>query len=413
VNLSYLTARLRKLNIIRPVDIKDLFLILLSCPCGLVLRLFRRHLWIVSEMEHTARDNGYWFFKFLRENYPDRPVYYPIRFDSADYPRVAKLGHVIRHGSFRHHVYTWAAEMDISARTGRGLPAQFMSRQFQMMGLYRFKEVFLQHGVIYNAPPFLECKDNRIDLFLATTDREAKAIVEDLHYPPERVVVTGLSRYDELNDFTVDKKQILVMPTWRFWLYPPFGKTAEDVADEVRASNYVQTYCRLLGDARLNRFLEENDLHLLFFPHSQMQPFLSAFTGENSRIRIASMKEYDVQTALKESAYLVTDYSSIFFDFAYMKKPLCYFQFDYEEFREKHYPASYFDFTDDGFGPVVKTVDALVDELTASYARDFTMNDEYAVRVDETFRYRDNQNNRRVLAAIEELARKGRGHREK
>jgi len=144
-----------------------------------------------------------------------------------------------------------------------------------------------------------------------------------------------------------------------------------------------------------------------------MQPFLSAFTGENSRIRIASMKEYDVQTALKESAYLVTDYSSIFFDFAYMKKPLCYFQFDYEEFREKHYPASYFDFTDDGFGPVVKTVDALVDELTASYARDFTMNDEYAVRVDETFRYRDNQNNRRVLAAIEELARKGRGHREK
>ena len=72
-----------------------------------------------------------------------------------------------------------------------------------------------------------------------------------------------------------------------------------------------------------------------------MQPFLSEFEG-NKRIKIASTEEYDVQTVLKESAYLITDYSSISFDFAYMKKPLCYFQFDYAEFREKHYPEGYF-----------------------------------------------------------------------
>ena len=48
-----------------------------------------------------------------------------------------------------------------------------------------------------------------------------------------------------------------------------------------------------------------------------------------------------------------------------------------------------------------------------AFARDFTMQDTYAQRVDSTFRYRDNQNNRRVLAAIEDLQKKGRGRREK
>lgn len=409
MNFSYFTKRLKKLSILRPRDVADLFIVLAACPCGLVLRLFRRHLWIVSEMEHTARDNGYWFFKYMREKYPDRSVYYPIRFDSPDYQKVAALGNVIRHGSFRHHVYTWAAEMDISARTGRGLPAQFMCRQFQMMGLYPFKEVFLQHGVIKESPPFLLRELNRIDLFIATTDQEAKEIHDGLHYKWEEIAVTGLARYDQLNEFTVDPKQILVMPTWRQWLFPPFGKTPADIADEVATSNYVQTYCRLLADERLNRFLKENDLRLLFFPHNQMQPFLAAFSGENEHIRIAATEDFDVQTALKESAYLVTDYSSIFFDFGYMKKPMCYFQFDYDEFRSRHYPEGYFHYPRDGFGPVVETVDALVDELIRAFEGGFMLAPEYAQRVDATFRYRDSDNCRRTLEAIEALAEKGGG----
>lgn len=407
MNISYFTKRLRKLSILRARDVADLFIILAACPCGLVLRLFRRDLWIVSEMEHTARDNGYWFFKYMREQHPDRSVYYPIRFDSPDYPKVAALGNVIRHGSFRHHVYTWAAQADISARTGRGLPAQFMCRQFQMMGLYPCKEIFLQHGVTMSTPPFLLRERNHIDLFLATTEREAEQIHTGLHYDREQIVLTGMPRYDQLGEFTVDPRQILVMPTWRQWLFPPFGKTAADIADEVRGSRYVKTYCDLLSNERLNRFLEEHDLTVLFFPHNQMQPFLSAFTGENPRIRIAATETFDVQTALKESAYLITDYSSILFDFAYMKKPACYFQFDYAEFRERHYSEGYFDYREDGFGAVVETADELVDELIRAFETGFVMSLGYERRVDATFRYRDSGNCRRVYETITAFLEKG------
>lgn len=387
-------------HVIRPVDLWHLVLILVSCPLGLILRLFRRRIWIVSEMEHTARDNGYWFFKYLRENYPDWPVYYPIQFSSGDYPKVAPLGNVIRHGSFKHHVYTWAAQLDISARTGRGLPARLMSHLFQKKGLYPFKEVFLQHGVSMNEADFLKRERNNIDLFMAATQREAQFIHEAFHYDKAQIPLVGFPRFDQLNDFTVNSKQILLMPTWRSWLYPLFGTVNRENFDAVANSNYVKTYCQLLASEDLRRFLEENDLQLLFFPHSQMQPFLAAFHAEDARIRIASMEEYDVQTALKESAYLITDYSSINFDFAYMKKPLCYFQFDRQEYFEKHYAQGYFSYEEDGFGPMVTTSDALLAQLKNACAKGFTMDESYCKRVDETFAYRDNQNCQRVLQAI-------------
>ncbi len=399
---TYLKKVFKVLSLIRFRDIWDAVKILASCPIGLVLRLFKKNLWIVSEMEHSARDTGYWFFKYMRENYPERNIYYPIQFTSPDYEKVAKLGNVIRHGSFKHHIYTWAAKVDVSARTGRGLPAPFMSRLFQVRGFFPFKSVFLQHGVIKDVTPFLHSCRNRIDLFIASTEREADAIRKDLDYKYEQVQVVGLTRYDQLNEFTVNPKQILLMPTWRWWLYPDLGRITDEDRANVQNSNYVKTYCSVLANERLNNFLKEKNLNLLFFPHSQMQPFLNAFKG-NERIQIASFEEYDVQTALKESAYLITDYSSIFFDFAYMKKPMCYFQFDYEEFCEKHYSEGYFSYKNDGFGPIVKTEEELVSEIINSYNKGFIMEDVYKNRVDNTFKYRDNNNCKRTLEAIENL----------
>ena len=93
-----------------------------------------------------------------------------------------------------------------------------------------------------------------------------------------------------------------------------------------------------------------------------------------------------------------------------MKKPMSYFQFDYEEFRSRHYPEGYFSYPRDGFGPVVETVEALVDELIGSYESGFQMPPEYVARVDATFKYRDNDNCRRTLEAIEQLRERG-GHR--
>ena len=69
------------------------------------------------------------------------------------------------------------------------------------------------------------------------------------------------------------------------------------------------------------------------------------------------------QEFLLESSLLITDYSSIFFDFGYLRKPVIYSHFDYEKYRKSHYREGYFDYKYDGFGPVCFNINCTINEI--------------------------------------------------
>ena len=87
-----------------------------------------------------------------------------------------------------------------------------------------------------------------------------------------------------------------------------------------------------------------------------------------------------------ESALLVTDYSSVFFDFAYMKKPLTYWQFDRELFFKEQYGEGYFNFFNDGFGPVCSEKDEVIDFIGKELASGMTVDEKYSERTKYAFR---------------------------
>ena len=70
---------------------------------------------------------------------------------------------------------------------------------------------------------------------------------------------------------------------------------------------------------------------------------------------------------------LITDYSSTMFDFAVTGKPLLYYAYDLEDYRDR-LRGFYFDLTDDPPGPVLRTADEVyaalgdLDGITARYA---------------------------------------------
>ena len=134
-----------------------------------------------------------------------------------------------------------------------------------------------------------------------------------------------------------------------------------------------------------------------------MQRFLSSFHTANPRVKIAALGEADVQTLLMESAVMVSDFSSVQFDFAYMKKPLLYYQFDEAQYWGVHHDVGYFSYRDDGFGPVVTEQAALFRELDRALAQNGTMSPFYAQRVDALFDRVDDQNCARNYQAIVEL----------
>ena len=113
--------------------------------------------------------------------------------------------------------------------------------------------------------------------------------------------------------------------------------------------------------------------------------------------------DYDVQTLLMESSMLITDYSSVYFDFAYMKKPILYYQFDYDRYRKGQYQEGYYSYERDGFGLVVRDELTLIEEIEKIVKNNFTFEEKYSNRVDDFFEFRDNKNCLRTYDAISKM----------
>ncbi|UHH08446.1 CDP-glycerol glycerophosphotransferase family protein [Bacillus subtilis] len=111
-------------------------------------------------------------------------------------------------------------------------------------------------------------------------------------------------------------------------------------------------------------------------------------------MRIADINEC-YRDHFNNSAILVTDYSSVAFDFAYLKKPVFYFQYE-----KNHLEKGYFDYNSMGFGEVIADKDALVDKLINCMENDCIMDAKYIDRVNQFYKYTDKENCKRVYQQI-------------
>jgi CDP-glycerol glycerophosphotransferase (TagB/SpsB family) len=115
----------------------------------------------------------------------------------------------------------------------------------------------------------------------------------------------------------------------------------------------------------------------------------------------------DYQEIFKTASLLITDYSSVAFDFAYLNKPVLYTQFDKKSFFEKHlYIEGYFSYEKDGFGPVVYDYDSTVNEIIKFIENDCKLDKKYEKRIDKFYKYRDKNNCKRVYEEIKKLDEK-------
>ncbi|AVH94943.1 hypothetical protein C5L38_07575 [Streptomyces sp. WAC00288] len=368
--------------------------------------LHRKGIWIIGEREDTAQDNSYHLFKWIRENHPRRKIYYSINRTSADWAKLAPHGQVVDRLSWKHRAYLLHAERlinayDLEAYLGfPGLPKRAFLRGYG--DLLRYKRVFLQHGVVYNdVVASIHAQATNVDMVLTTGHSERAYFAEHCGYGYDRVAATGLPRYDALAPVP-GLRRILVMPTWRRDIVAPSYNRAAKPEIPFAASQYYRFFSSLLRDERLLGALERYGVELEFMPHYEIRPYLKHFTIDHPAVTVSTTGR-DVQLAMRECSMLVTDYSSVFFDVAYMGKPIVYTNFDDEEFYSKHYKRGYFDLARDGFGPACATVEHAVDEIIGSIERGFQVEPEYQRRAAEFFVLRDTANCERAYRVIETL----------
>lgn len=352
----------------------------------------KREAYLVSERGVDARDNGYHFFKYLREKFPDKEVYYVINKKSSDYINVKPYGNIIEYRSLKHYLLFIGAKYKISTHIMGYSPDFLFYTSFNKKHRVPGKQIFLQHGIIKDNLVGLYQENTLLDVFICGAYPEYKYVSENFHYNNGEVKYTGLARYDNLQQNTL-KRQILVMPTWRQYLK---GNSEIDFKN----SDYFKLWNKLLNDQRVIENLENNHMQLLFYPHYEMQQYVKLFSSGSDRVVIADFDHYDVQTLLKESMLLITDFSSVFFDFAYMLKPMIFFQFDREAFFSTHYQKGYFDYDKMGFGEVALTYEALIQELILYLGNGCKKKQKYVERIQKFFPLHDCNNCERIMEVL-------------
>jgi CDP-glycerol glycerophosphotransferase len=102
-----------------------------------------------------------------------------------------------------------------------------------------------------------------------------------------------------------------------------------------------------------------------------------ASIAQHPQIREVSHLD-DIRNLYLAADVLITDYSSVMFDFAVTRKPMLFFTYDIERYRDE-LRGFYFDFSAEAPGPLLRTtgeiiealtrLDAVVTDYTTAYAR--------------------------------------------
>ncbi|EAH6417310.1 capsular biosynthesis protein, partial [Campylobacter coli] len=358
-------------------------------------RLPKSNIWLFADRDYEADDNAEHLYRYIMQNHPEQEIVFALRKESSDWERLKKEGfNLVEFGSFEFERIIKKASKVISSHSDEYLIRYITPRQ---------QFIFLQHGVIKDdLSKWLNSK--KIDLFITSTKAEYDSIANDYnHYKfgKKEVVLTGLARHDALlKNNQCNARQIIIMPTWRANIVGvALGSSKRGLQSDFTQSEYFQKWNLLLNSNILQKLCEKYDYTIVFNPHPNIIPYLKDFNIP-SYVKIANHNE-SLQELFCNSSLMITDYSSVAFEMAYLNKPVIYYQFDHEEFFNSHtYQKGYFDYKKDGFGPVVEDEESLLKELENLLQNDCNPFGIYKDNIDSTFAFKDGKCCERIYKVI-------------
>jgi CDP-glycerol glycerophosphotransferase len=159
-----------------------------------------------------------------------------------------------------------------------------------------------------------------------------------LHSGDAAAVAAGVRQRLGLPD---GKKVVLYAPTWRDNQYYASGRYRFDFRFDLERA------WQALGD----------DHVILIRGHHHMADDVPA--GARPGFAVNVTRYPDISELLLVSDVLVTDYSSVMFDFAPTGKPMLFFTYDLEQYRD-NLRGFYFDFAAEAPGPLLDTSDEVI-----------------------------------------------------
>ncbi|WP_052279019.1 bifunctional glycosyltransferase/CDP-glycerol:glycerophosphate glycerophosphotransferase [Solidesulfovibrio magneticus] len=360
--------------------------------------------WLFIDRDTEADDNAEHLYRWVRREHPEVNAWFVLNQDSHDWERLEQEGfRLIAHGSVEHGALFLLSRKLISSQRDRYIFAPLEEQYFRDFPKPQF--ICLAHGVIKDdMSPWLNTVP--CDIFISSTHDEARSISGDgspYLITAKEQRVTGLARHDRLLQPCKKENILFVMPTWRADLVGKWDGKGQrrERNPNFLSSSYIATWKDVLEDPRLKSLLERYGYQVVFFSHPGFSDYLEEMPFP-SFVQKLSKSHGSVGETLRISKIMITDFSSVAFDMAYMHKPVIYYQHEEKAayIKSQAWASGYFNYHEMGFGPVCHDKQTLFAHLEEALKADGQMQPPYLQRAEKTFAYHDAGCCQRIFEAI-------------
>lgn len=243
---------------------------------------------------------------------------------------------------------------------------------------------------------------SKFDHVVVGSDVMAEIFMKSFNLKKEKILPTGIPRTDfyfkeEAKQKAVaalihkhpvmkGKKVILYAPTYRDHELEHFNLVLE-----------IEKMARELGKEYI----------LILRLHPAIENKADFSTRYPDFVMDLSSSQYEINDLLVAADYLITDYSSIPYEFSLLRKPMIFFTYDLEDYKQERGLMG--DFEDNLPGPMVKKTDTII-ELIKTTSFDLTIVDYYAEKWNQYSKGSSSQNLVRSIFIEHSLENKSKGY---
>lgn len=380
---------------------KPVYVLLLMRLAYWITRPFyvKKTIWMFYDKLYKGGDSSEYLYKYAMRQKDKIQKYYVLDKKSADYKRMRLEGYKPLKRNSPHHYLTFlnASMMIVSNSTVFAFHNLPIAYSAYLRGITDFHVCCVQHGLSVQKIAIAQrrLRDNTRLYFCAS-----KYEIENLSRPQynyegtNALRLTGVPRYDGL--VNEDKKQILIAPTWRMQsalLVSRNEGVARDYNPNFKETEYFKIYNGLINNERLIAEAKKYGYRIHYVLHPIVSPQAEDFDTNEYVDIIPSIGDMSYEKEFRESSLMVTDFSGIQFDFAYMRKPLVYLH-HYK--IPQHYEEGTYHYDTMAFGEICRDEDQLIDTLIEYMKNNCVMKDLYKKRADDFFAFNDVKNCQRV-----------------
>lgn len=396
-NEMLMVANIIKSKKLSPISVKCIVMRLLYWITRPIYK--NKEIWLTFDQLFKGGDNGEYYYRHVasKKNKNNIKMYYIINKTAPEYKRLKKkYKTVLKYNSIKHKLISLHSKVIFATRVDVKLYCGYWAGNEKFIrNLYNPEIVCLQHGLtIQKIAQYQNRLFDNTKLYFCVSPNEVKNLQHRVYgYTNDELKKTGAPRYDGL--VNNDQRFILITPTWRRNVTAGTNKkgSMHEYSINFKHTEYFKVYNSLISDPKLIETAKRCNYRIVYLLHPILSPQIGDYdVNENVEI-LAGAGDLSYEKILTEASLMVTDYSGIQFDFAYMRKPIVYYHCDN---LPPQYDEGGLDYEKESIGMVCKTHEQVVDGICKYMENECKLEQEYIDRINKFFYYDDLNNCERV-----------------